>query len=148
MEKVINDRTWRSEQDRCKIMYSSKIPIGCISDTERKIINYYDHRQNKMVSNNKRENSEAKRMGAKIHPNSGRGAKKGDATWNEYILDYKHFTNSFSITQNVWAKVVTDCLKVDKRKSPAICLILDGKTRLAIIEWSEFERLVENDHDS
>jgi hypothetical protein len=100
-----------------------------------------------MVSNNKRERSEAKRMGATPHPNSGRGMKKGDASWKSYVLDYKHFTKSFSISQDVWAKVVTDTLKVDRKKSPAICLILDGKTRLAIIEWYEFERLVENDND-
>ena len=58
--------------------------------------------------------------------------------------DYWEYTED----RHVWAKVVTDTLRVDKQKSPAICLILDGKTRLAIIEWSEFERLVENDNDS
>jgi hypothetical protein len=95
------------------------------------------------------EKGEAKRIGAKLQKNSGRGKiQKGDATWKNYLLDFKEFTKSFSITQNVWAKVVTDTLRVDKQKSPAICLILDGKTRLAIIEWSEFERLVENDNDS
>jgi len=95
------------------------------------------------------ERGEASRIGAKLQKNSGRGKiQKGDATWKNYLLDFKEFTKSFSITQNVWAKVVTDTLRVDKQKSPAICLILDGKTRLAIIEWSEFERLVENDNDS
>jgi len=64
------------------------------------------------------------------------------------VLDFKEFTKSFSITQNVWAKVVTDTLKVDRSKSPVISLILDGKTRLAIIEWSEFERLVDNDESN
>ena len=94
------------------------------------------------------ERGEASRIGAKLHKNSGRTNTKGDASWHNYVLDFKEFTKSFSITQNVWAKVVTDTLRVDKQKSPAICLILDGKTRLAIIEWSEFERLVENDNDS
>lgn len=95
------------------------------------------------------EKGEAKRIGAKLQKNSGRGKiQKGDATWKNYLLDFKEFTKSFSITQNVWAKVVTDTLKVDRQKSPAICLILDGKTRLAIIEWSEFERLVENDNNA
>lgn len=94
------------------------------------------------------ERGEANRIGAKLHKNSGRNNTKGDATWKQYVLDFKEFTKSFSITQNVWAKVSTDCLKVDKQKSPAICLILDGKTRLAIIEWSEFERLVENDNNA
>ena len=94
------------------------------------------------------ERGEASRINARLHKNSGRNYTKGDATWNQYVLDFKEFTKSFSITQNVWAKVVTDTLKVDRQKSPAICLVLDGKTRLAIIEWSEFERLVENDNDT
>lgn len=95
------------------------------------------------------ERGEANRINAKLQKNSGRGRiQKGDATWKNYVLDFKEFTKSFSLSQNVWAKVVTDTLKVDRKKSPAICLILDGKTRLAIIEWSEFERLVENDDNS
>jgi len=91
------------------------------------------------------ERGEAKRIGARLHKNSGRNYTKGDASWRDYVIDFKEFTKSFSITQNVWAKVVTDTLKVDRSKSPAIMLVLDGKTRLAIIEWSEFERLVDND---
>jgi hypothetical protein len=94
------------------------------------------------------ERGEASRINAKLHKNSGRNNTKGDASWNQYVLDFKEFTKSFSITQDVWAKVVTDTLKVDRKKSPAICLVLDGKTRLAIIEWSEFERLVENDNNT
>lgn len=95
------------------------------------------------------ERGEAKRIDAKLQKNSGRGRiHKGDATWKNYVLDFKEFTKSFSITQNIWAKVVTDTLKVDRSKSPVIYLVLDGKTRLAIIEWSEFERLVENDESN
>lgn len=94
------------------------------------------------------ERGEASRIGARLHKNSGRNYTKGDASWKDYVVDFKEFAKSFSITQSVWAKVVTDTLKVDRKKSPAICLVLDGKTRLAIIEWSEFERLVENDNDS
>jgi len=93
------------------------------------------------------ESGEAKRIGARLHKNSGRNYTKGDASWYDYVLDFKEFSKSFSITQKVWSKVVTDCLKVDRKKSPAICLVLDGKTRLAIIEWSEFERLVEGDNN-
>lgn len=91
------------------------------------------------------ERGEAKRIGAKLHKNSGRNYTKGDASWRSYVIDFKEFTKSFSLTQNVWAKVVTDTLKVNRSKSPAIMLVLDGKIRLAIIEWSEFERLVDND---
>lgn len=94
------------------------------------------------------ERGESKRIGAKQHKNSGRNYTKGDASWKNYVLDFKEFSKSFSVTQDVWAKVVTDTLRVDRKKSPAIYLVLGGKTRLAIIEWSEFERLVENDNDS
>jgi hypothetical protein len=41
-------------------------------------------------------------------------------------------------------------MKVDKNKSPALILVLgedSKKTRLAVIELSELERLVENDND-
>jgi hypothetical protein len=97
------------------------------------------------------ERGEAKRIGAKLHKNSGRNNKKGDATWKNYIIDIKEYSKSFSISQNVWAKVVTDCLKVDKSKSPALILVLgdgDRKTRLAVVELSELERLIENDNNS
>jgi hypothetical protein len=96
------------------------------------------------------ERGEAKRIGAKLHKNSGRGMKKGDMSWNNYVVDSKEYSKSFSVSQDVWAKVVTDTLKVDKSKSPALLVVLGEthKTRLAIIEWSEFERLVDNDNDS
>ena len=96
------------------------------------------------------EKGEAKRIGAQLHKNSGRGNKKADMSWNDYVVDSKEYSKSFSISQDVWAKIVTDTLKVDKNKSPALLLVLGEKykTRLAIIEWSEFERLVENDNDS
>ena len=94
------------------------------------------------------ERGEAKRIGARQHKNSGRNYTKGDASWRGYVLDFKEFSRSFSLSQSVWAKVVTDTLKVDRFKSPAIALVLgegSNKVRLAIIEWSEFERLVDND---
>lgn len=94
------------------------------------------------------ERGEAKRIGAKQHKNSGRGTKKGDATWRDYVVDFKEYSKSFSITQEVWAKVVTDCLKVDRSKSPAIFITLgegNKKIRLAVIELDELERLTNND---
>ena len=96
------------------------------------------------------ERGEAKRIGAKLHKNSGRNQKKGDATWKNYIVDIKEYSKSFSLSQDVWAKVVTDQMKVDKTKSPALIIILgegNKRTRLAVIELSELERLMENDND-
>lgn len=97
------------------------------------------------------ERGEAKRIGAKQHKNSGRGTKKGDATWKNYVVDFKEYSKSFSISQEVWAKAVTDCMKVDRSKSPAIIVVLgegDRKVRLAVIELDELERLTDNDNNS
>jgi hypothetical protein len=94
------------------------------------------------------ERGEAKRIGASLHKNSGRNNKKGDATWNNYVVDIKEYSKSFSLSQDVWAKVVTDALKVDKSKSPALIVVLgegSRKTRLAVVELSELERLIEKD---
>jgi hypothetical protein len=94
------------------------------------------------------ERGEARRIGATQHKNSGRGNKKGDATWNNYVIDFKEYSKSFSLSQEVWAKAVTDCMKVDKTKSPAIIVVLgeeSRKVRLAVIELDELERLIEKD---
>ena len=91
------------------------------------------------------ERSELKRIGAQAHKNSGRGMKKADGSLDHYVVDVKEYSKSFSVTQDVWAKIVTDTLKVDANKSPVIMLVLGDqrKVRLAIIEWNEFELLRE-----
>jgi hypothetical protein len=91
------------------------------------------------------ERSELKRIGAQAHKNSGRGMKKADGNLDNYVVDVKEYSKSFSVTQDVWAKIVTDTLKVDPNKSPVIMLVLGDqrKVRLAIIEWNEFELLRE-----
>lgn len=91
------------------------------------------------------ERSELKRIGATPHKNSGRGMKKADGSLDNYVVDVKEYSKSFSVTRDVWAKIVTDTLKVDPNKSPVIMLVLGDthKTRLAIIEWNEFEELRE-----
>lgn len=97
------------------------------------------------------ERSELKRIGAKAHKNSGRGRyQKADGSLDEYVVDVKEYSKSFSINKDVWAKIVMDTMQVDKNKSPALMIVLGDKhkTRLAIIEWSEFERLIENDNDA
>lgn len=91
------------------------------------------------------ERSELKRIGAKAHKNSGRNMKKADGSLDKYVVDVKEYRQSFSISRDVWAKIVTDTLRVDPNKSPVIMVVLgeQQKTRLAIIEWSEFEELRE-----
>jgi len=94
------------------------------------------------------ERGEAKRINAKLHKNSGRNQTKGDATWNNYVVDFKEYSKSFTLNQDVWAKVVTDCMKVDRSKSPAIIVVLgegNKKVRLAVVELDELERLINNE---
>jgi hypothetical protein len=90
------------------------------------------------------ERSEAKRDGAKLQKNSGRGQyQKGDAKWKNYVVDYKEYSKSISISPTIWAKVCTDTFKVSRSMFPALKLILGdtNKIRLAVIEWDRLEEL-------
>jgi outer membrane phospholipase A len=92
------------------------------------------------------EKSEIKRMNAKAHKNSGRGNKKGDATWNDFVVDIKEASKSFTLNQKVWAKVTTDAIKSGTDKSPALIIVLgEGtqKVRLLIAELGVIEELVD-----
>lgn len=93
------------------------------------------------------ERGEAKRDGAKQQKNSGRGNyQKGDAQWKDFVVDYKEYSSSISISQKIWAKICTDTFKVSRDKYPVLKLILgsgNSKTRLAVIEWTLFEQMVE-----
>jgi hypothetical protein len=84
-------------------------------------------------------------MGATPHKNSGRGKfKKGDATWKNFVVDYKHVGKSFTLNKDVWAKATTDALK--SNADPAIVVVLGEtgiKTRLAVIEMALLEQLLE-----
>jgi hypothetical protein len=92
------------------------------------------------------EKNESKRIGAKQHKNSGRNTQKGDATWKNFVVDFKEATKSFTLNKDVWAKIVTDSIQAGRDKSPAIVVILgegNSKVRLAIIEMDMLEQLTE-----
>lgn len=92
------------------------------------------------------ERGEIKRDGAKAQKNSGRGQyQKGDAKWYNFVVDYKETASSFNLNKDVWAKICTDTFKVNRNMHPALKIIIgeDKKTRLAIIEWSVLEDLVD-----
>jgi hypothetical protein len=92
------------------------------------------------------ERGEAKRDRARLPKNSGRGKyQKGDAQWSNFVVDYKEYEKSISITPDIWSKICTDTFKVDRNKFPVLKLILGSKskTRLAVIEWSLLEELME-----
>ena len=88
------------------------------------------------------ERSESKRIGAKQHKNSGRNTHKGDATWNNFTVDFKEVGKSFTLNQKVWAKAVTDAIK--NNNDPAIIVVIGegtNKVRLAITELAVLEQL-------
>jgi hypothetical protein len=93
------------------------------------------------------ERGEAKRDGAKQQKNSGRGDySKGDAQWKSFVVDYKEYSSSISISEKMWAKICTDTFKVNRDKYPVLKLVLgseSNKTRLAVIEWALLEELMD-----
>jgi hypothetical protein len=89
------------------------------------------------------EKSESKRLGAKQHKNSGRNTQKGDASWENFVIDFKEVGKSFTLNKDVWAKATTDAIK--NGKDPAIVVVIgegSPKTRLAIIELGILEQLI------
>jgi len=89
------------------------------------------------------EKSESKRIGAKQHKNSGRGTHKGDASWENFTVDFKEVGKSFTLNKEVWAKATTDAIK--NGNDPAIVVVMgegNSKVRLAVIEMSILEQLV------
>lgn len=94
------------------------------------------------------ERTESKRLKAKQHKNSGRNTKKGDATWNNFTVDFKEVGKSFTLNKDVWAKASTDAIK--NNSDPAIIVVLGEsgiKTRLAIVEVELLEQLLEDKND-
>ena len=69
------------------------------------------------------EIEEIKRDGAVPQKNSGRGKhEKGDATLGSFLLDYKEYSEGFTVSRSTWAKLFTDAWKV--KKLPAFRLVL------------------------
>ena len=94
------------------------------------------------------ERGEIKRLGAKGIKNSGRGTTKGDAIFESFTVDFKEYPKGFTVNQDNWAKAVTDAMK--NKNDPAIVVVLGEearKTRLAIIELSLLEQLIEGNKE-
>jgi hypothetical protein len=90
------------------------------------------------------EKGESRRLGAKQHKNSGRGTHKGDASWENFTIDFKEVGKSFTLNKDVWAKATTDAIR--NNNDPAIVVVIGDngiKTRLAIIEMSILEQLID-----
>ncbi len=90
------------------------------------------------------EKNESKRIGAKQHKNSGRNTRKGDASWENFVIDFKEYPNGIRVDKDMWAKAVTDAIR--NGKDPAIVVVLgegNQKVRLAIVEFAILEQLVD-----
>lgn len=92
------------------------------------------------------EQSEAKRAGAKLHRNSGRGwIEKGDANLGPFLVDFKEANKSFTLNRAVWAKVQTDALRM--RMIPTLGVALGEteaeKVRLWVLSDTMFKEMLE-----
>jgi hypothetical protein len=76
------------------------------------------------------EKQEIKRTGASAVKNSGRsrGTNKGDAILEPFLVDFKEYSESFSVSRKNWAKICTDAIK-NGRRQPALGLVLSGDDR-------------------
>lgn len=80
------------------------------------------------------EASEAKRDGAKLVSNSGRsqGTAKGDAVLENFVIDYKEYAKSFSVSIDNIAKLDTDAYKNGNREG-VFKLVLGGRVRRWVV---------------
>ena len=92
------------------------------------------------------EAEEIKRDGATPVKNSGRGLHKGDAILEPFLVDYKEYSKSFGVTQEMWAKISTDSIK-NGRRQPALKLVIgregEVRTRLWVIGDTMFHEMLE-----
>ena len=92
------------------------------------------------------EAGEAKRDGARLQSNSGRGVfQKGDAIFEMFCVDYKEYTDGFRVSRRNWGKCVSDALKM--KQWPMMKLVLKDKqsehrVRLFVIEERHFKELL------
>jgi hypothetical protein len=76
--------------------------------------------------------------------------KKEMPLGEEFVVDFKEASKSFTLNKDIWAKAVTDSIQAGRDKSPAIIVILgegNTKVRLAIIEMSMLEQLTEKEYN-
>ena len=89
------------------------------------------------------EKQEIKRDKAKAVKNSGRGLKKGDATYHSFVIDYKHNASTFTLSREAWIKMRKDAWR-SNYKYPCISVVLgsNSESKVAIIDWEVFRELV------
>lgn len=91
------------------------------------------------------EKEEIKKDKAKGVKNSGRGFRKGDAEFHQFLVDYKHNGASFTLTRKNWLKMRKDAWN-SAYKYPCVSVVLgeDSDTKIAIIDWEVFKELIKD----
>jgi hypothetical protein len=92
------------------------------------------------INYNRLEKREAKKDGATLVSNSGRGNAKGDAKWDDYLFDYKFNKKSFSLSLKNWLKHKKDAWE-DNHREPIIKIIFEDQTKLVIIDYEIFKEM-------
>lgn len=94
------------------------------------------------------EINEINRDGATPQRNSGRGVHdKGDAVLEPFLVDYKEYDQSFSVSRTNWAKLQMDAFRAGRRE-PAFKLVLGDKEfkdklRVWVISDAMFHEMLE-----
>jgi hypothetical protein len=94
------------------------------------------------------EKKQIERDGAVAQKNSGRGwVHKGDARLGPFLIDYKEYTESFSVSRTNWAKLQSDAFRT-AQSQPAFRLVLGSKDnpnplRLWVIGDDMFREMLE-----
>lgn len=84
------------------------------------------------------EKEEAKRIGATLTKNSGRGKhNKGDCILDGiFTIDIKEYEKSFGLSQAVWSKCCSDANA--NRTEPALKVTLGNQARMMVISETMF----------
>ena len=95
------------------------------------------------------ESKQIARDGAKPQKNSGRGwVQKGDATIGPFLIDYKEYSESYSVSRKSWAKVQLDAFKAQQRQPTQRLILGDApdptdRLRLWVISDAMFFEMLE-----
>ncbi len=94
---------------------------------------------------NRREELQARKDGAKLVKNSGRGMNKGDATIGDYMIDYK-FTEAASYSLNLKKFHALEKQAWREGKTAITVAVFDanrGKSG-AIVDWETLKELIDD----
>lgn len=93
------------------------------------------------------EKAEAKRIGAKLVKNSGRGMNKADMTIGKFIIDLKEVGKEFVVNKQVWRKICSDAATYGYESVPVLMIKFEAGQRLAVLDFDDLESLINESED-